>query len=147
MRTWAMKDGDPCHQYIGSKPISTGLAVAFPNIYQHRHSPFRLHNPSNKGHQRLVAFYLVDPEIQPVVSTSRVPPQQKGWIKAAIEESIDDRFPAELIEQIVDKVEGKMGWDAAVDFRQQMLEEREHFWIQNDNNYFCIPFDIWNELY
>jgi hypothetical protein len=147
MRTWAMKDGDPCHQYIGSKPTSTGLAVAFPNIYQYRHPPFRLHNSSKEGHQRLVAFYLVDPEIQPVVSTSRVPPQQKSWIKAAVEESIDARLPIELVEKIVNHVEGKMSRDEAVDFRREMVEERESFWAQNDNYHFCIPFDIWNELY
>jgi hypothetical protein len=147
MRTWAMKDGDPCHQYIGSKPTSTGLAIAFPNIYQYRHPPFRLCDPSKQGHQRLVAFCLVDPEIQPVVSTSRVPPQQKSWIKAAIEESIDIRLPVELVEKIVDHVEGKMSWDEALDFRREMLDDREDFWIQNDNYHFCIPFDIWNEQY
>jgi len=147
MRTWAMNDGDPCHQYIGSKPTSTGLAIAFPNIYQYRHPPFRLHNSSKEGHQRLVAFYLVDPEIQPVVSTSRVPPQQKSWIKAAVEESIDARLPVELVEKIVNHVEGKMSRDEAVDFRREMLEERVCFWAQNDNYHFCIPFDIWNELY
>jgi len=142
-----MKDGDPCHQYIGSKPTSTGLAIAFPNIYQYRHPPFRLCDPSKQGHQRLVAFCLVDPEIQPVVSTSRVPPQQKSWIKAAIEESIDIRLPVELVEKIVDHVEGKMSWDEALDFRREMLDDREDFWIQNDNYHFCIPFDIWNEQY
>jgi hypothetical protein len=147
MRTWAMKDGDPCHQYIGSKLTSTGLAIAFPNIYQYRHSPFRLHDPSKEGYQRLIAFYLVDPEIQPVISTSRVPPQQKSWIKAAVEESVDVRLPLELVEKIVDYVEGKMNWDEAVDFRREMLEERKNFWRQNDHYHFCIPFDIWNELY
>jgi hypothetical protein len=144
MRTWAMKDGDPCHQYIGSKLTSTGLAIAFPNIYQYRHSPFRLHDPSKEGHQRLIAFYLVDPEIQPVISTSRVPPQQKSWIKAAVEESIDVRLPLELVEKIIDYVEGKMNWDEAVDFRREMLEERKNFWRQNDDYHFCIPFDIWS---
>lgn len=146
MRTWAMKDGDPCHQYIGAKPINTGLAIAFPNIYQYRHPPFRLHDPSRKGHQRLVAFYLVDPEVQPVISTSRVPPQQKTWIKAAVEKYIDPRLPVELVEKIVSQVEGKLSRDEAMNHRQEMLEERRNFWTQNDNYHFCIPFDIWNEL-
>jgi len=145
MRTWGMKDGDPCHQYIGSKTISTGLAIAFPNIYQYRHPPFKLDNPSKGGHQRLVAFYLVDPEVQPVISTSRVPPQQKSWIKAAVAESVDARLPVELVEKIMDHVEGKMNWDEAVDFRRDMIAERESFWRQNNKYHFCIPFDIWNE--
>jgi len=147
MRTWAMKDGDPCHQYIGSKSTCTGLSIAFPNIYQYRHPPFRLDDPSKDGHQRLIAFYLVDPEVLPVISTSRVPPQQKSWIKAAVEESIDVRFPLELVEKIVDCVEGKMSWEEAANFRSEMVEERDNFWRQNDNYHFCIPFDIWDELY
>jgi len=146
-RTWAMQDGDPCHQYIGSKPTSTGLAIAFPNIYQYRHPPFRLRNPSQDGHQRLIAFYLVDPEMKPVISTSEVPPQQKSWIKIAVEESIDTRLPVELVAKIVDLVEGKLSEDEAVHLRREMLEERENFWKQNDTAYFCLPFDIWNERY
>jgi hypothetical protein len=147
MRTWAMKDGDPCHQYIGSKPTTTGLAIAFPNIYQHRQPPFRLCNPLKEGHQRVVAFYLVDPDIQPVISTLRVPPQQKSWVKAAVEDSIDARLPVELVEKIVDHVEGKMSKEKAVNFQREMWEERETFWRQNDNYHFCLPFDIWNEMY
>ena len=142
-----MKDGDPCHQYIGSRQTSTGLAIAFPNIYQHRHSPFRLCNPSKEGHQKLIGFYLIDPEIPPILSTSRVPPQQKSWMKAAVEESIDVRLPTELVEKIVDLVEGTMTRDEAAGFRKEMLEERENFWRQHDYYYFCLPFDIWHEIY
>lgn len=146
-RTWAMKDGDPCHQYIGTKETRTGLTMVFPNIYQYRHTPFKLLNPSKEGYQRVLAFYLVDPEIQPVISTSRVPPQQKSWVKAAVEDSIDARLPFELVEKIVDSVEGPMSEDEVENYRNEMIQEREHFWRQNNNYHFCIPFDIWNELY
>lgn len=143
-RTWAMNDGDPCHQYIGARSITTGLSIAFPNIYQHRHSSFKLRDPSKEGHQRLFVFNLVDPEVQPVISTSRVPPQQKSWIRAAAGESIDSRLPIELIERIVDEVEGKMTDDEAQGYRNKMIDEREAFRTLNEQYHFSVPFDIWD---
>jgi len=145
MRTWAIGDGDPCHQYIGSKNIHTGLTVAFPNIYQYRHAPFKLLDPLKDGHQMVVAFYLVDPDIEPLISTSRVPPQQRHWAKVAMEESLDIRLPVELIEKILDDVGDLMGENEAQGLRREMLEERQNFWRQSDNHHFCMPFDIWHE--
>lgn len=143
MRTWAMKDGDPCHQYLGSRYISPGLCIAFPNLYQHRQSSLRLLDPTKEGHQRVVAFYLVDPDVSPVISTARVPPQQKAWIKTAAEESMDTRLPVEIIERIIDEVDGKMSEAEADLYRERMLEERDRFRTMNDQYHFCVPFDIW----
>jgi hypothetical protein len=77
LRTWGMRDGDSCHQYIGSRPVHDGLAIVFPNIYQHHQTSFTLLDSSKPGHQTVIAFFLVDPEVQPVVSTAMVAPQQK----------------------------------------------------------------------
>lgn len=145
IRTWAMRDGDPCHQYIGSKKTHTGLTVAFPNIYQYQHTPFKLLDPSKEGHQLVVAFYLIDPEIRPLVSTSRVPPQQRYWIKLAMEESLNTRFPVELIEKILDDVEDLTSEHEAEGLRHEMLEERQNFWRASDKDHFCITLDIWGE--
>lgn len=142
-RTWAMKDGDPCHQYVGSKCITPGLCVAFPNLYQHRQSALQLLDPTKQGHQRVIAFYLVDPDVNPVISTSRVPPQQISWIAAAAEESMDKRLPVEIIERIMDAVEGKMTDVEADHYRERMLAERDGFRKMNDQYHFCVPFDIW----
>jgi hypothetical protein len=45
-------------------------------------------------------FYLVDPEIQTTVSTGSVAPQQKDWIKRAVEHALGQYLPIELIELI-----------------------------------------------
>ncbi|KAF7969002.1 hypothetical protein HWV62_28668 [Athelia sp. TMB] len=143
-RTWAMKDGDPCHQYVGSRRITPGLCIAFPNLYQHRQSALKLVDPAKCGHQRVIALYMVDPDVNPVISTSRVPPQQKSWVKAATEEFIDKRLPVEVVEQIVDEVDGKMTYIEAEHYRERMLSERENFRKMNDLYHFCVPFDIWS---
>jgi hypothetical protein len=144
LRTWGLVDGDPCHQYIGSVRTRTGLGLVWPNIYQRRHTPFRLLDPSKEGHQTVVAFFLVDPEIQPIISTSLVKPQQEEWTRKALDESADPRIPVEIIERIVMEVDGLMSCAEALEFRDKVLQERTSFWETNDAHHFCIPFDIWS---
>ena len=144
LRTWGLHDGDSCHQYIGSVPIRAGLGIVFPNVYQHRYSPFQPDDPSKEAYLAVLSFFLVDPDIQPVISTSDVAPQQKEWIKTAVDEYVDSRLPVEIIEKIVEDVEGPMTENEAIEFRREMLAERAIFWERNDSYHFCIPFDIWD---
>jgi hypothetical protein len=144
MRTWGFEDGDACHQYIGSVPVRKGLCLAFPNIYQHRQTSFHLLDSSKEGHQTVLSFLLVDPDIHPITSTSNVAPQQEEWIKRAVDQFIDMRLPSEIIEQIMADVEGVMTREEAKRMRTEMLEERKQFRKQNDSYHFCVPFDVWN---
>ncbi|GEM08961.1 hypothetical protein Rt10032_c06g2978 [Rhodotorula toruloides] len=64
-----------------------GRAVAFPNLYQHRVSPFSLVDRMKPGYRKILCFFLVDPlktDAGLVISTSRVPPQQFPWLEDAI---------------------------------------------------------------
>lgn len=106
--------------------------------------PFQLLDPSKEGKQTVISFFLVDPEIQPVVSTAIVAPQQEDWIREAVDDSIDLRLPIEIVEKIMGEVDGLMTKDEAEKYRKRMVEEREAFWKLNDNFHFCIPFDVWN---
>jgi Protein of unknown function (DUF4246) len=143
-RTWGLADGDPCHQHLGSVPIRAGLGLVFPNIYQHRQTSLRLKDSSKEGHQTVLCFLLVDPEIPPVVSTSVVPPQQVDWIRNAVDESLGNRIPVELIELIMENVEGLMTDSVAQVFKHEILTERVKFQWRNNSNHFCIPFNVWN---
>ncbi|KAM3498035.1 hypothetical protein MY10362_008627 [Beauveria mimosiformis] len=69
-------------QDIGEVSTRQGRAIFFPNILQHRVSPFRLKDASLPGHRKIVALFLVDPAI-PIISTANVPPQQRGWWRNA----------------------------------------------------------------
>lgn len=143
LRTWGLRDGDSCHQYIGSVPVRSGLALVFPNIYQHRNSSFELDDPEKPGHQRVLSFFLIDPDIQPIISTAVVAPQQKEWIRRALHEHLDVRLPVEIVESIMEHVEGVMEVEEAESFKLQMEDERTRFWAANDTYHFCIPFDVW----
>ncbi|KAM3469603.1 hypothetical protein MY5147_006932 [Beauveria neobassiana] len=69
-------------QDIGEISTRQGRAIFFPNILQHRVSPFRLKDASRPGHRKIVALFLVDPAI-PIISTANVPPQQGDWWRNA----------------------------------------------------------------
>lgn len=144
LRTWGIRDGDSCHQYIGEIFIREGLSVVFPNIYQHSLTPFTLADPSMAGHLTAIWFFLIDPEIKPVISTSVAGPQQKEWIGKALDDNLDTRLPNELIQNILDNVEGLMSQDEAMDYREQFVRETDQFTQASNSYHFCIPFDIWN---
>ncbi|KAF8079181.1 hypothetical protein FPV67DRAFT_1691604 [Lyophyllum atratum] len=143
-RTWGLRDGDACHQYIGSRPLHPGLALVFPNLYQHRQTPFTLLDPMHPGRFTVVRLWLVDPEIRPVVSTASVGPQQEKWVGGAVRGALGGRLPVELVEQILEGVEGVMGEEEAEGYARGLRRVREKFRLANDQYHFCIPFDIWS---
>ncbi|KAF4436169.1 hypothetical protein F53441_13313 [Fusarium austroafricanum] len=67
-----------CTQGYGDIETREGRLLAFPNVFQHRVSSFRLQDPTKPGHRRFIALWLVDPH-QRILSTANVPPQQKDW--------------------------------------------------------------------
>ncbi|KXN90108.1 hypothetical protein AN958_05113 [Leucoagaricus sp. SymC.cos] len=144
LRTWGLNDGDACHQYIDETPLRTGLSLVFPNIYQHRQTPFKLLDPTREGRLTLLMFYLIDPDIQPVVSTSSVSPQQKDWIQRALVTALSPKLPMELIQEIFRHVPGLMDSEKAEDYRRAFLDIQANFRQASNNYHFCIPFDVWN---
>ncbi|KAG8916501.1 hypothetical protein FRC01_003116 [Tulasnella sp. 417] len=81
--TWGIKGGDSQNQVVGAVKTSPNRCIAFPNMYQHKISPFKLVDSTKTGHRKIVALFLVDPENR-VPSTSDIPPQQGHWARDAI---------------------------------------------------------------
>jgi hypothetical protein len=129
----------PCHQYIGAVPIHQGLCIAYPNIYQYHITPFSLVDPSREGHQRIVALYLVDPCTAPLASTQRVPPQQKAWTRLGLEKGTRGIFAVELVDKVLDEVDGLMDMDEAARYRERMVKERTRLSVLNDVQRFNTP--------
>lgn len=144
-RTWGFHDGDPCNQYIGCVPIREGLGLVFPNIYQHSRGAFFQEDPSTPTELTILSFYLVDPDIEPIVSTSEIPPQQKEWYQEALYDTLRSRLPTELIDHILCYMDYLMTKDEAIIHERRYSKGRASFQGQTNSNYFCIPFDLWNE--
>ncbi|GBE77342.1 hypothetical protein SCP_0102150 [Sparassis crispa] len=155
IRTWGLDHFSARNQYLGHIPLSPGSAVAFPNLYQHRLTATHLRDPNHEGSMTFLGLYLMDPELDAYdgkrdsgwetlsPSSDTVPPQQKEWMRRAVEDSIDVRLPFEIVERIVEEVEGVMTAEEAAAYAKEMREERERFWTLHDEYRFCLPFDIW----
>jgi hypothetical protein len=74
----ARMSGGQCIQNYGTVRTPEGRLLAFPNVLQHRVSPFKLVDPTKPGHRRFIALWLVDPTKR-ILSTANVPPQQMSW--------------------------------------------------------------------
>ncbi|KAJ2988381.1 hypothetical protein NUW58_g4004 [Xylaria curta] len=100
-----------CLQNYGSVETPQGRFLAFPNVFQHRVSPFQLVDPTKPGHRRFIALWLVDPHIR-IISTANVPPQQQHWwVESVFGRSVESqqaslaRLPADLTQLL-----GEQGW-------------------------------------
>ncbi|MFG2431445.1 DUF4246 domain-containing protein [Streptomyces sp. NPDC048590] len=105
------------NQVLGSVPTPAGRALAFPNVLQHRVSPFRLADPSRPGHRKILAFFLVDPSVT-LVSTSDVPPQQP-WAETST-----------------------MTPEQARDYREQLMKERKFFVDEHNEQLYEREFSL-----
>ena len=144
IRTWGLGADDPCNQYLGSVPLRPGLALAFPNIYQHRITYMSLGNPRRPGNLTLLSLFLVDPDITPITSTSSIIPQNYRWIHQAVEKYIDPRLPIEVVVLILSYVDSSPT-DEEVDGHERDIRiERKAFRLLLDDHYFSLLFDPWN---
>ena len=108
-------------------------------------------DPTKPGHRKILALFLVDPNIR-VISTAHVPCQRKDWwIEATLDskENTDvdsprvssqtpshagllDRLPREIQDLIFNEVdEFPMSMEDAKTFRLHLMEERQKFTINH----------------
>ncbi|KXS95124.1 hypothetical protein AC578_2878 [Pseudocercospora eumusae] len=116
-------------QVLGSVHTREDRLLVFPNVWQHRVSPFALQDKNLPGHRKILALFLVDPEIR-IPSTAHVPPQQKLWWQKAIEErgSLTQRLPVELADQVIDNVDDfPLTLEEAKEIRERLMHERRRF--------------------
>ncbi|KAB8235263.1 DUF4246 domain-containing protein [Aspergillus alliaceus] len=114
-------------QDLGSVVCREGRLLTFPNILQHRVSPFVLADRSKPGHRKILALFLVDPHLR-VISSANVPPQQENWGKEKRElvtEMLARRLPLELQEMVSEDISyPSISMKEAKEYREQLMEER-----------------------
>ncbi|KAF9523656.1 hypothetical protein CPB83DRAFT_839565 [Crepidotus variabilis] len=131
-------------QELGSVDTKEGRLITFPNILQHRVGPFELADPSKRGHRKIVALFLVDPNIK-VISTAHVPCQQQEWwwekVMATdkshpvtglkgVRPSVS-QVPIELQEGILQDVDFPFDLEQAKELRLELMEERKAFVLKS----------------
>ncbi|MET9935850.1 MULTISPECIES: DUF4246 domain-containing protein [unclassified Streptomyces] len=114
---YGLEDEDALNQVLGSASTPAGRCLAFPNVLQHRVSPFRLADPTRPGHRKILAFFLVDPS-EKIVSTSDVPPQQP-WSDTST-----------------------MTREQAEEYREQLMRERKFFVAEHNEQLYEREFSL-----
>ena len=137
-----MIDGSNLNQNLGSVVTKSGRAICFPNLYQHQVSPFELADKSKPGHRKIVALFLVDPNIR-VISTASVPCQRMDWWKEECTAHTTDSsglrptsllhtLPVELLDQTFDQLDKyPISLEEAKELRLELMEERKKFVLDN----------------
>lgn len=104
-------------QNIGQVETRQGRLLTFPNILQHQVQPFRLVDPNKPGHRKIIALFLVDPNIR-VISTANVPPQRADWRGEEVQRQ----------EQALDKADDfPLTMEEAKGLRLELMAERSAF--------------------
>ncbi|KAJ2912988.1 hypothetical protein MD484_g7416, partial [Candolleomyces efflorescens] len=113
-------------QDVGSVETREGRLLTFPNILQHRVEPFELEDPTKPGHRKILALFLVDPNIR-TLSTAYVPSQRLDWWQEIATTELG-KLPLELRDQVFGGVEEfPITLDAAKNIRLELMEERKSF--------------------
>ncbi|KAJ7118436.1 hypothetical protein C8R43DRAFT_1112609 [Mycena crocata] len=100
-------------QDIGHVKTCAGRLIAFPNVVQHRVSPFALQDRTKPGHRKIIALFLVDPHTR-IISTANVPPQRKDWLPEVFGAGSASRGGEDW----------PMGLEEARMLREELMEER-----------------------
>ncbi|KAL5532593.1 hypothetical protein ACEPAF_4367 [Sanghuangporus sanghuang] len=153
-KTWGMVmayDGSTkLNNVVGATGTIEGRCLAFPNTYQHRVSPFKLEDPTKPGHRKILALFLVDPSLkEPIPSTSIVPPQQRKWIKQALQEAGSNtllrRLPIEILNAIADQAGPEVtSEEEAKAIRSELIEERKMAKKREESNYVSLYSRVFN---
>jgi hypothetical protein len=95
-------------------------------VLQHRVLPFRLADTTKPGHRKLLALFLVDPNVT-IPSTTNIPPQQRDWWARQInQDGTLERLPQELADRVYDEVrEFPISMEEAKHVRDELMEERK----------------------
>ncbi|KAF9527132.1 hypothetical protein CPB83DRAFT_895559 [Crepidotus variabilis] len=121
-------------QDLGCVETREGRLLTFPNTLQHRVVKFQLEDLTKPGHRKVLALFLVDPNIK-TISTAHVPcQQQEWWWEAAMEgQNRSERghgpavgkVPNELQDHILKNVDFPMTMEDAKNLRLELMEERK----------------------
>ncbi|KAJ8325897.1 hypothetical protein O5D80_005543 [Batrachochytrium dendrobatidis] len=110
----------PQNQYIGSLEVPNGRCVVYPNLYQHKEQSFKLADPTQPGHCKILTFFVVNPSRR-IVSTAHVAPQQPQWYNSSL-----DKTPIlpELWNDITQYIQGVQSPAKAKRYRDELTSDR-----------------------
>ncbi|EGW29967.1 uncharacterized protein SPAPADRAFT_63589 [Spathaspora passalidarum NRRL Y-27907] len=139
---YGLKDSDLMMKNIGSIEAKENKVVIFPNMYQHHVDSFELKDKTKSGHRKILCFFITDPYNSNVVSSDRIPPQQKEWWD---DEQLSYLYPDNTKQEILQlKSESNQEWPLTLNYarpvREELMKERSIPQdVENDfDRHFCF---------
>lgn len=138
-------------QDVGSVNTREGRLITFPNVLQHQVQPFKLADPTKPGHRKIVALFLVDPNLR-VISTADVPCQRQDWWAEEVLRTSQSpsarpalpgssaggvfKLPPELQKIVFEDVDDfPITVEKAKEYRERLMEERKKFVLKNQEEF------------
>lgn len=143
-RAFGIDNYDSFIQDVGSILTREDRLIVFPNGFQHCVGEFKLADPTQPGHRKILALFLVAPDT-PILSTSNVPPQQRDWWRRELVTGATrlGELPAEVMDMIADEVEDfPIGMEEAKRIREQLMAERTQLDDEVDNSVRSCQFNF-----
>jgi Protein of unknown function (DUF4246) len=128
-------------QEVGSVLCMEGRLVTFPNTLQHRVLPFELADKSKPGHRKILAIFLVDPNLH-IISTSSVPPQRRDWWSDKVGAHDMGGLSFDLRDRVVDMLDFSISMESAKTLRLELMEERKSFETSASKNFESATFSL-----
>ena len=132
-------------QDVGSVETREGRLLTFPNILQHRVGPFELEDPTKPGHRKIIALFLVDPNVK-IISTAHVPCQRRDWWWEEVNSGKTplrlDSLPTELNQIILEALEFPIGIKEAKEIRSRLMKERKAYVADQTDAYNQTTFSL-----
>ncbi|KAH9940080.1 uncharacterized protein BXZ73DRAFT_43065 [Epithele typhae] len=135
---------EPLNQVLGHIVATADKCVAFPNVYQHHVDPFELEDKTRAGHRKILALFLVNPDVR-ILSTTDVPPQQLEWAMKEAEKAPGvQSLPRELLDMVAGFAteDGLMSREEAEEHRESLMEERSAFVDRENEERFAQKFSM-----
>ncbi|KAF7977247.1 hypothetical protein HWV62_4361 [Athelia sp. TMB] len=131
-------------QYVGEVLTKEGRLITFPNVFQHRVAPFKLADPTQPGHRKILALFLVDPHIQ-IISSAHVPCQRRDWWADELRRTNAPlgKLPLEIMQEVTGKVEDfPISLEDAKKLRLELMEERKSHDVLLDGKFRETTFSL-----
>ncbi|EGW33612.1 uncharacterized protein SPAPADRAFT_136773 [Spathaspora passalidarum NRRL Y-27907] len=142
MYFYGLQDEDVMVRNIGSVEAKENRVVVFPNMYQHHVDAFELKDKTKPGYRKILCFFITDPYNSNVVSTEKVPPQQKEWWN---DEELNYLYPGNTKQDILQLKLDSM-WPLTMEHaktaRRELMTERSAYHDEDDEVAFQRHFSL-----
>jgi Protein of unknown function (DUF4246) len=128
-------------QEVGSILCKEGRLVTLPNTLQHRVLPFELADKSKPGHRKILAIFLVDPNLH-IISTASVPPQCRDWWSDKVGASGIGGLSTDLRDKVVNMLDFPLTMENAKTLRLELMLERMTFEEKTSKSFQSVTFSL-----